>query len=179
MTCYCSSHLHPDSAEYPLTCQHPPTRLSPTPDRPTLKQFSTTFETTHIRLRTDTVPRFERPFHVQLNKQIQKMTQNQNTTTNDGAATTLPAQAPAADSIAAPTADTPPAAAQQAKPRPLRRANTTECHATHNAVERARRETLNGRFETLASLLPPLSALRRPSKAAIVAGSIATLSSGA
>ncbi|KAJ7889008.1 hypothetical protein B0H13DRAFT_2041685 [Mycena leptocephala] len=38
-----------------------------------------------------------------------------------------------------------------------------------------RRETLNGRFLTLASLLPPLAALRRPSKAAIVSSSIATV----
>ena len=33
-----------------------------------------------------------------------------------------------------------------AKRKPSRRANTAERRATHNAVERARRETLNGRF---------------------------------
>ncbi|KAF7337326.1 BHLH domain-containing protein [Mycena sanguinolenta] len=61
------------------------------------------------------------------------------------------------------------------KRRAARRANTAERRATHNAVERMRRETLNGRFLTLASLLPPLAALRRPSKAAIVSSSIATV----
>jgi hypothetical protein len=34
----------------------------------------------------------------------------------------------------------------QAPKRSSRRANTAERRATHNAVERARRETLNGRF---------------------------------
>ncbi|KAF8177211.1 hypothetical protein BJ912DRAFT_857036, partial [Pholiota molesta] len=32
------------------------------------------------------------------------------------------------------------------KRKPSRRANTAERRATHNAVERQRRETLNGRF---------------------------------
>ncbi|KIM54780.1 hypothetical protein SCLCIDRAFT_64742, partial [Scleroderma citrinum Foug A] len=32
------------------------------------------------------------------------------------------------------------------KKKASRRANTAERRATHNAVERARRETLNGRF---------------------------------
>ena len=36
--------------------------------------------------------------------------------------------------------------AAQPKRKPSRRANTAERRATHNAVERARRETLNGRF---------------------------------
>ncbi|KAF9062207.1 hypothetical protein BDP27DRAFT_297801 [Rhodocollybia butyracea] len=54
-----------------------------------------------------------------------------------------------------------------------RRANTAERRATHNAVERARRETLNGRFLDLAGLLPNLSQIRRPSKSAIVNSSIA------
>ncbi|KAJ4490592.1 hypothetical protein J3R30DRAFT_3729296 [Lentinula aciculospora] len=54
-----------------------------------------------------------------------------------------------------------------------RRASTAERRATHNAVERARRETLNGRFLDLAGLLPNLSQLRRPSKSAIVNSSIA------
>lgn len=36
--------------------------------------------------------------------------------------------------------------ATQPKRKPSRRANTAERRATHNAVERARRETLNGRF---------------------------------
>lgn len=43
-------------------------------------------------------------------------------------------------------------AAAQVKRKPSRRANTAERRATHNAVERQRRETLNGRF--LASPFP-------------------------
>ncbi|KAG8922298.1 hypothetical protein FRC00_007588 [Tulasnella sp. 408] len=54
-----------------------------------------------------------------------------------------------------------------------RRANTAERRATHNAVERQRRETLNGRFLDLAALLPNLASVRRPSKSAIVNSSIA------
>lgn len=59
------------------------------------------------------------------------------------------------------------------KRKAARRANTAERRATHNAVERARRETLNGRFLDLAALLPNLSQIRRPSKSAIVNSSIA------
>jgi hypothetical protein len=44
-------------------------------------------------------------------------------------------------------------AVTQVKRKPSRRANTAERRATHNAVERQRRETLNGRF--LASLYFP------------------------
>ncbi|KAI0771096.1 hypothetical protein BD413DRAFT_476662 [Trametes elegans] len=61
----------------------------------------------------------------------------------------------------------------QSKRKPSRRANTAERRATHNAVERARRETLNGRFLDLAALLPNLSQIRRPSKSSIVNSSIA------
>lgn len=77
----------------------------------------------------------------------------------------------------------------QPKRKPSRRANTAERRATHNAVERARRETLNGRFlvcrqlyrhgscltplQDLAALLPNLSQIRRPSKSSIVNSSIA------
>jgi len=57
--------------------------------------------------------------------------------------------------------------------KPSRRANTAERRATHNAVERQRRETLNGRFLDLAAMLPNLSTIRRPSKSAIVNSSIA------
>ncbi|KAJ7777876.1 hypothetical protein DFH07DRAFT_796468 [Mycena maculata] len=57
--------------------------------------------------------------------------------------------------------------------KPNRRANTAERRATHNAVERQRRETLNGRFLDLAALLPNLSQIRRPSKSSIVNSSIA------
>lgn len=40
--------------------------------------------------------------------------------------------------------------------------------ATHNAVERARRESLNGRFSVLAESLPTMKNIKRPSKAMIV-----------
>ena len=45
----------------------------------------------------------------------------------------------------APTA-TATSAAGPVRRKPSRRANTAERRATHNAVERQRRETLNGRF---------------------------------
>lgn len=64
-------------------------------------------------------------------------------------------------------------AASQPKRKPSRRASTAERRATHNAVERARRETLNSRFLDLAALLPNLSQIRRPSKSSIVNSSIA------
>ncbi|KAJ7270243.1 hypothetical protein C8J57DRAFT_1716441 [Mycena rebaudengoi] len=56
-----------------------------------------------------------------------------------------------------------------------RRINTAERRATHNAVERQRRENLNGRFLDLAALLSNLNQIRRPSKSAIVNSSIAHL----
>lgn len=65
--------------------------------------------------------------------------------------------------------------ATAARRKPSRRANTAERRATHNAVERARRETLNGRFLDLAALLPNLASVRRPSKSAIVNSSIALI----
>ncbi|OBZ69087.1 hypothetical protein A0H81_10837 [Grifola frondosa] len=65
----------------------------------------------------------------------------------------------------------------QSKRKPSRRANTAERRATHNAVERQRRETLNGRFLDLAALLPNLSQIRRPSKSSIVNSSIAHIHS--
>ncbi|KAL8284086.1 hypothetical protein RQP46_005199 [Phenoliferia psychrophenolica] len=40
--------------------------------------------------------------------------------------------------------------------------------ATHNAIERARRESLNGRFMTLAEALPSMVNVKRPSKSIIV-----------
>ena len=45
-----------------------------------------------------------------------------------------------------PTPPTTTATPTQMKRKPSRRANTAERRATHNAVERQRRETLNGRF---------------------------------
>ncbi|KAF7313125.1 BHLH domain-containing protein [Mycena kentingensis (nom. inval.)] len=59
--------------------------------------------------------------------------------------------------------------------KPTRRVNSAERRASHNAVERARRETLNGRFLDLAALLPNLHTIRRPSKSAIVNSAIAHL----
>ncbi|KAJ2646976.1 hypothetical protein IWW40_005026 [Coemansia sp. RSA 1250] len=44
--------------------------------------------------------------------------------------------------------------------------------ATHNAIERARRESLNGQFQDLASAVPGLVHVRRPSKAVIVEKSL-------
>ncbi|KAJ2793457.1 hypothetical protein H4R20_006535, partial [Coemansia guatemalensis] len=44
--------------------------------------------------------------------------------------------------------------------------------ATHNAIERARRESLNGQFQDLASAVPALIHVRRPSKATIVEKSL-------
>lgn len=78
-------------------------------------------------------------------------------------ATTLPTAVPA------------PAAPAKPKNKPRKRVNTAEKRHQHNAVERQRRETLNGKFINLARLLPALANHRRPSKAAIVNGSIAHL----
>ncbi|KAJ2249512.1 hypothetical protein GGI13_004259 [Coemansia sp. RSA 455] len=44
--------------------------------------------------------------------------------------------------------------------------------AAHNAVERARRESLNGQFQDLASAVPALVHIKRPSKATIVEKSL-------
>jgi hypothetical protein len=83
-------------------------------------------------------------------------------------------QTPVSPSFAeAPATATPGTSAITGKRKTARRANTAERRATHNAVERARRETLNGRFLDLAALLPNLSQIRRPSKSAIVNSSIA------
>lgn len=48
------------------------------------------------------------------------------------------------------------------------KATTAERRATHNAIERARRESLNGRFLELARALPTMSNVKRPSKSVIV-----------
>ena len=61
------------------------------------------------------------------------------------------------------------------KSKPRKRVNTAEKRNQHNAIERARRETLNGKFIHLARLLPSLASHRRPSKSAIVNGSISHL----
>ncbi|CDR99379.1 hypothetical protein [Sporisorium scitamineum] len=49
-----------------------------------------------------------------------------------------------------------------------KKGTSAERRATHNAIERARRESLNGRFLQLAALLPAISDVRRPSKSLIV-----------
>ncbi|EKM54927.1 uncharacterized protein PHACADRAFT_255141 [Phanerochaete carnosa HHB-10118-sp] len=84
----------------------------------------------------------------------------------------LPPPVDATPKVEANSSAAAPAPAQP-KRKPSRRANTAERRATHNAVERARRETLNGRFLDLAALLPNLSQIRRPSKSSIVNSSIA------
>ncbi|KAL1746878.1 hypothetical protein HDZ31DRAFT_33248 [Schizophyllum fasciatum] len=84
--------------------------------------------------------------------------------TSDANGTVVPASAPAAPA---------PTSAANDRRRAARRNTTAEKRASHNAVEKARRETLNGRFLELAALLPNLSPIRRPSKSAIVNGSIA------
>ncbi|KAF7290562.1 Macrophage erythroblast attacher isoform 1 [Mycena indigotica] len=53
------------------------------------------------------------------------------------------------------------------------RISTAERRASHNAVERQRREALNSRFLDLAGVLPNLATVRRPSKSSIVNSSIA------
>ncbi|KAJ2313318.1 hypothetical protein IWW52_004598 [Coemansia sp. RSA 2704] len=51
-------------------------------------------------------------------------------------------------------------------------ADHAQRRATHNAIERARRESLNGQFQDLASAVPSLIQVRRPSKATIVEKSL-------
>jgi hypothetical protein len=91
----------------------------------------------------------------------------------------LPPSPPSSEGQASQPPQTPTTATQATQPQPAkrssRRANTAERRATHNAVERARRETLNGRFLDLAAMLPNLAAVRRPSKSAIVNSSIALI----
>ena len=47
-----------------------------------------------------------------------------------------------------------------------------EKRANHNAIERARRESLNYRFQELAQLVPSLLQVRKPSKFTIVDKSV-------
>ncbi|KAH9823809.1 hypothetical protein DFH28DRAFT_225438 [Melampsora americana] len=53
---------------------------------------------------------------------------------------------------------------------------TAERRATHNAIERARRESLNGRFLELARALPTMGNVKRPSKSVIVNKSLEWIS---
>ena len=82
---------------------------------------------------------------------------------------------PFSEPLPSPPLQTVPAAVSApAKPKskPRKRVNTAEKRHQHNAIERARRESLNNKFLTLARLLPSLANHRRPSKSAIVNGSI-------
>ncbi|KAJ7019571.1 hypothetical protein C8F04DRAFT_1105987 [Mycena alexandri] len=73
---------------------------------------------------------------------------------------------PEENSSTAPTSSLDSASgAQRVKPR---QRNSAARRASHNAVERQRREHLNSRFLDLASLLPNLANIRRPSKSSIV-----------
>lgn len=79
---------------------------------------------------------------------------------------------PTASSVADFDDAEPVSASQESNAGPKRRSrrppNTAERRATHNAVERARRETLNGRFMDLAAALPSMAHVKRPSKSMIV-----------
>ncbi|KAJ7646123.1 hypothetical protein B0H17DRAFT_1103615 [Mycena rosella] len=57
------------------------------------------------------------------------------------------------------------------------RSSTAARRASHNAVERQRRDKLNARILELASLLPNLAGVRRPSRIAITKSSIAHIHS--
>lgn len=54
-----------------------------------------------------------------------------------------------------PTASAGGGAVGAVRRKPARRANTAERRATHNAVERQRRETLNSRFLVSSRFHPP------------------------
>jgi len=58
------------------------------------------------------------------------------------------------------------------KRRNRRPPSTAAKRATHNAIERARRETLNGKFLELAHALPNMTSVKRPSKSSIVIKSL-------
>ncbi|KZT51162.1 hypothetical protein CALCODRAFT_488138 [Calocera cornea HHB12733] len=93
----------------------------------------------------------------------------------DTAANNLNSNPPSAVPSSAVTESGNDSSAGPIRRKPSRRANTAERRATHNAVERQRRETLNGRFLDLAGMLPNLQSVRRPSKSAIVNSSIALI----
>ncbi|KAF7324211.1 Macrophage erythroblast attacher isoform 1 [Mycena kentingensis (nom. inval.)] len=70
------------------------------------------------------------------------------------------------------------ASGRPTSPKP-RVQNSAERRASHNAVERQRRETLNARFLDLAGMLPSLATIRKPTKSAIVNTSIAHVNASA
>ncbi|KAG7091602.1 hypothetical protein E1B28_010621 [Marasmius oreades] len=59
--------------------------------------------------------------------------------------------------------------------RKKKKPSTEEQRATHNAVEKARRENLNESFLDLAKLIPSIAQHRKPSKALIITSSISYL----
>ncbi|KAI8880107.1 hypothetical protein K501DRAFT_335646 [Backusella circina FSU 941] len=56
----------------------------------------------------------------------------------------------------------------QVPPYTKKSQSKAERRAEHNAIERARRETLNSKFQMLAQILPNLNSYRRPSKNQII-----------
>ena len=84
----------------------------------------------------------------------QEQQQQQQQSQDQMATPPVPSATTVSTSTATATSPTSPA---QMKRKPNRRANTAERRATHNAVERQRRETLNGRFLVRLSILiiPP------------------------
>jgi hypothetical protein len=71
-------------------------------------------------------------------------------------------------SAPATTAPAPPRAIRKSSGGGNKKGTSAERRANHNAVERARRESLNVRFLELAANLPSTCSVRRPSKALIV-----------
>ncbi|KAJ7771295.1 hypothetical protein DFH07DRAFT_803942 [Mycena maculata] len=71
------------------------------------------------------------------------------------------------------TSPTGTSGAQRSVPVKPKLRNSAERRASHNAVERQRRENLNGRFLDLAAMLPNLTHIRRPTKSSIVNSTIA------
>jgi len=68
-------------------------------------------------------------------------------------------------------------ASDDSKEAEKQRDSTAARRASHNAVERQRRDKLNARILELASLLPNLAGVRRPSRIAITKSSIAHIHS--
>ncbi|KAJ1915383.1 hypothetical protein H4219_004348 [Mycoemilia scoparia] len=61
---------------------------------------------------------------------------------------------------------------RNSSPKASKQTESVAKRVNHNAIERARRESLNGQFQDLASAVPSLIHVRRPSKATIVEKSL-------